>query len=545
MKQMLLFAVIFFSAAFVYGERGDEFSVKADSLRNILSGSYTGAPVKCAFALVNEVKAEAELRGQRVEGIEKIQARPAADTSIVSPAGYFRIHYNKSGFDAPGYSVMEAARAADSSYRYEVDYLGFAAPPGDNGAGGDTLYDIYILNLGGVYGFTELEDEISPGAGRYYSYIYIDNDFGGFYTTGIEAARVTMAHEIHHAIQIGGYIIRKEGINFKDVYFYELCATAMEEFVFDTVNDYYGYQRSFFTGGDKPLPLQGGYNSAHWNIYLIEKFKDISILRHQWELMKLYRPLEAIQYSLTARGSSLAAAWQNFAEWCYFSGYRYKPGYFEEGMHYPSVEPLVSSSMLFSSLTLQLSLRPMSLNYLRVINENNLLNDTLFVIYTNSDIERGTDSLGSRAELNFQLSNYETVSSQKITDNYYLQTGVLQPLLWGYSSVLNEFLIPSGGINFTLPEKPYPSPFKYGLHHYLVIPLENQRVSGLLEFAVYSASMDLIYQDIVQTGYEGKYVVKWKDVKKQNGERLASGVYIYILKAGSFVQKGKFSVVHE
>lgn len=541
--RMTVFAFLFLTGLMSAG--GGDFLQKVDSLKNIFSGKNVSAPLKCAFQLVNEIKFEAAARNENITGIERLMSRPSTDTSIISPAGYFRIHYNTSGSDVPGYDIQEAAKAADSSYRYEVQYLGFLPPPGDAGAGGDSLYDIYILNLGGVYGYTEIEDEISPGSRTYYSYIYIDNDFLGFYTAGIEAARVTLAHEIHHAIQIGRYILRKQGVSFLDTYFYELTATAMEEFVFDSVNDYYGYQNSFFTSPDKPLPQQSGYNSAHWNIFLVEKFKDISILRHQWELMRHYRPLEAVQYSLTERGSSFAAAWQSFAEWCYFTGYRYKSGYFEEGMYYPVIQPLVTSDFQFSQISLQLSLRPVSLNYLRIVNRKNFLDDTLFVIYTNSDMDKGTDSVSSQIGLNMLLTNYETGGSQKITDGYYIKTEVLQPVLWGYSAVLNDFLIPSGGITYTLPELPYPSPFKYGKHTFLIIPVENQRVSGLLEFAVYSPSMDLMFTDIVQTGFEGKYIVKWRGVGKQNGERLPSGVYLYILKSGSFVQKGKFSVVHE
>ena len=54
----------------------------------------------------------------------------------------------------------------------------------------------------------------------------IDNDFTSYFSSGINGARVTVAHEFHHSIQGGNYIFRPE-----DTFFYEITSTAMEEFV--------------------------------------------------------------------------------------------------------------------------------------------------------------------------------------------------------------------------------------------------------------------------------------------------------------------------
>jgi hypothetical protein len=132
--------------------------------------------------------------------------------------------------------VQLFAAALESVYDFEVNHFGYPPPPSDNGEGGDNKYDIYIINTGrDTYGYTVLENEISPGSKRYTAYTVINDDFNGFYTSGIDAARVTAAHEFVHAIHIGNYINRFfEG----DEFFYELSATAMEHFVFATIKDY-------------------------------------------------------------------------------------------------------------------------------------------------------------------------------------------------------------------------------------------------------------------------------------------------------------------
>ena len=58
----------------------------------------------------------------------------------------------------------------------------------------------------------------------------------------------------------------------KDTFFYEITSTAMEEFVYDSVNDYYAYMPSYFLSPQKAFAENDGYNLAIWNIYLKENF---------------------------------------------------------------------------------------------------------------------------------------------------------------------------------------------------------------------------------------------------------------------------------
>ena len=201
-------------------------------VRQQISGE-THHPIKCGFGIVSQVKSNYDkFSAIQKKVLTSLLQRPATDTSFVSPKGWFRIHFSKTGYHAPGYDVNEAAKAADSSYNYEVNFLGYPPPLNDGTAGGDGLYDIYIQNLSDAYGYTEFDDPVTSDI-----YSVIDNDFGNYYHThGIDGARVTIAHEFHHAIQIGRYIYRSN-----DTFYYELTSTAMEEFVYDSINDYYYY----------------------------------------------------------------------------------------------------------------------------------------------------------------------------------------------------------------------------------------------------------------------------------------------------------------
>ena len=163
---------------------------------------------KCGFGIVTSIKSNIDLYTPEQQVVlQKILSRPDLQTSIVSPSGFFRIHYDQTGFNSPSYvssltadqNAAEVAKSLDSVYRFEVNYLGYLPPPGDNGAGGDNKYDIYIQNQGaGLYGYTEPESRV--GQINWTSFIVIDNDYVGYYGTGINGMLVTVAHEFHHAI---------------------------------------------------------------------------------------------------------------------------------------------------------------------------------------------------------------------------------------------------------------------------------------------------------------------------------------------------------
>ena len=170
---------------------------------------------KCGFGIVNSIKSNIVRFSSDQQSILKLFfARPVLPNSVVSPSGFFRIHYDSNGINRPSYvstwsveqNVAEVANALDSSYRFEVTYLGFLAPPSDGNGGSDDKYDVYIQNQGGgIYGYTEWESKV--GSVNWTSFMVIDNDYIGYYSTGLNGMKVTVAHEFHHGIQLGNYSV--------------------------------------------------------------------------------------------------------------------------------------------------------------------------------------------------------------------------------------------------------------------------------------------------------------------------------------------------
>ena len=79
-----------------------------------------GGHIKCGLGLANQIRLNlGSFSHEQQEELKKILARPVLDTSIVSPSGKFRIHYDTTGTDKPGYSINDLAIAMDSSYNYE------------------------------------------------------------------------------------------------------------------------------------------------------------------------------------------------------------------------------------------------------------------------------------------------------------------------------------------------------------------------------------------------------------------------------------------
>ncbi|MCU0364764.1 MAG: hypothetical protein MUE93_03725 [Ignavibacteriaceae bacterium] len=262
---------------------------------------------KCGFGIVSDIQTNLEFFSPEKQGLLKsLLGRPPLQTSIVSPSGFFRIHYDATGSNRPSYvsnwtveqNVAEVAKALDSVYRFEVTYLGFLSPPSDGTAGGDDKYDVYIQNQGGgVYGYTEWESKV--GSVNWISFMVLDNDYVGYYTTSLN----------------------------------------MEEFVYDDVNDYYAYMNSYFNNTDLAFPKQNGYNLAIWNIFIRENF-DFGILKRQWEMIPSITAILAINQSLNERGTSFPRELNRFGIWTYFTGFRKIPGkYFEEGENYPLITP--------------------------------------------------------------------------------------------------------------------------------------------------------------------------------------------------------------
>ncbi|MFT5374710.1 MAG: hypothetical protein ACI906_001530 [Candidatus Latescibacterota bacterium] len=289
-----------------------------------------------------------EAYGQRLGKL--VQRRPNKALDAVSPSGRFRIHYDIEGSDAvdptdtdnngiPDYIDLTAT-VLDSMWVLEVDQLGYNAPPDDGGVAGDE-YDVYVADLGrgGAYGFTYPERAGKTSS----SYLEIDNDYtNAIYqqTKGHDALRVTIAHEFHHAIQFGYY----QGSD--SIWWQESTSTWMEEVAYPEVDDYLQYLPSFLGSPHRALN-SGSRVGADFHIYGTSIFSHFLDQRYSrevnrlvWEEMGRRGNAQLEHFNRVLLGiqpGGLSIAVSQFAVWNYFTGSRFREGYYEEGFKYPQV----------------------------------------------------------------------------------------------------------------------------------------------------------------------------------------------------------------
>lgn len=536
------------------------FSQNIDSLYNVLLStniknnniasleSVSGnTPIKCGFGLRANIQQHLrEFSVEQLDKIHEILERPDLPLSIVSPKGIFRLHYTDSGNDAPEYNIDDLAVAFDSAYNFEVNILGYPPHPDDGTLGGDGLYDIYVRNLsGGLYGQTTKEEAIDPDENRlkFYSYIEIDNSFRkneGYNTFGIAAAKVTAAHEYHHAIQMGNY-----GFFDDDIYYHELTSTAFEEFVYDEVNDYYAYMNSYFRNTDKKIEDNSGYNLAILHIFLFEKYKSEDpvlghkIVKKSWEYLEQNnRGIVALAKAMNDFGKSFANEFNTFGDWLLFTHTNSKNGqYFEESANYPLVRLTHNYDLDENQKTLNITSQPTSINYITFFDNSQIFIDTITAVISNSDVYAANNN----SEISFTFSKGKFVGGTSINETYYSNITTSTDQYIQDSYVINGE-ISSRPIERTEIDFAYPQPFNYEEYLDISIPTHSD-IAGRAILKIYSSDLNLVYEANKPILAIDNIIVKW-DGKDNDGNKLASGVYVYVTKADSKIKKGKLVILN-
>ena len=224
--------------------------------------------------------------------------RPSTDTYSVSPSGNFYIHYDFEGLDAPNQIdnngngvpdyVDEVGIAADYSDSILVDVLNFLPIITLDE---DQKYDIYIQDMPhGYYGVNRLDtDPLYPFDYTGSSFIEIDNKYeegSGYYTTGIEAMKITVAHEYFHAIQ-RSYRLEYEP---QTRFLYEMSSTWIEDVVYPDIDDYIddGWLLSFYGNPEQNISSTDGYSIALYAHYLTSVIEsqdnlESTVIKQIWE----------------------------------------------------------------------------------------------------------------------------------------------------------------------------------------------------------------------------------------------------------------------
>ncbi len=490
-----------------------------------------------------------------------LQVRPINDTTIVSPSGKFRIHFDTSNangnqpflYDSTGQEILgstfafvdSVAHICDHVYDVEVDSLGYPPPPSDSGAGGGNEYDIYIQSLPtGEYGYTDW-DSSQPIIIRmnptYATWTVIRNEFQSTYTRGIPAIEVTIAHEFHHGIQIGNY-----GLWQNDLWFYELTSTWMEQVVYPEIHDYYQYLSTFFNNVDQPFDLYdpdyAGYERCVFGIFVQNEYKGYGgtrVMKGIWQNMEHESVIPATEDEFKTIGVDPSYAFQLFAQWNYFTSYRsqftswYDVSTYPLAYDYPPVkisgfDSLTSSGVDFSPTALRLTEHFYQINAgmdtlgLAVVNDN-------FSAATNYDTTSYPFSVG--------ISMGGPNCVRELTNGYCIFFEAADYANWGLVPFISS---DTSGNLLAKSDAVFPQPFNPSIQQQLKIPYpfsaENSSSLSILKI-----SGELVNELHGSNNIQGKYFV-WNG-KDRNGKTVSSGIYIYVVTDGVKSVVGKIAVV--
>lgn len=304
-----------------------------------------GRPAKCATAILHEVGANLDAVDPATRALYRSKVNgggPTTDALLVYQTTHFYIEYNTTGANvvtltdvAPANGVPDFVEATGAScelsWTVEVTNLGFTAPPG-TAPGGKYLIQ---FEQQGSYGYTTT---VVGG-----TKIVVHPNFIGFPPNDdpegdiLGAMKVTVAHEFKHASQ-------NAASNWSEGGWVELDATWAEDIVYDATNDYYNY--IFSSGSPFTSPQQaldtggaGSYEDCNWEHFLSEKWGDDHI-QGLWQ-RRITNPGETMMTSysnrIVAEGSTLAAAWSEYAAWNFACGARSGAGFgYGEASTYPN-----------------------------------------------------------------------------------------------------------------------------------------------------------------------------------------------------------------
>lgn len=352
---------------------------------------------KCGAHLIQEIRRVwPEWSSVQQSHLAPFAFRPDLDTSFVTPDGRFRIHFDTDPLsshrvpseDADGSSIPDyvehAAEYLMHSYKVEIEEMGLQEPPPDDDPSGPE-WDVYLLNIPAFYGYVSLDEQVGTDPDIYTTFMTLDNDYVHTSTKGLEALRVTVAHEFLHMIQFGCVFrdLNHNGVC-DDQFLNEAASTWMEDRVYDGVNDYLYYLPAFFQRTNRPFDTFDGqreYGLSIWFHFLDKRFHGMDMLRRIMNAMIFYPAMEACDAALRELGNTFPEQLALFYAWNTMTGDRADTvRFYPEGHLYPQI--FMDSLTPFHQDTLfSVSVRPTASRYYGFHSINNSL-ITLIPVHT-------------------------------------------------------------------------------------------------------------------------------------------------------------------
>ncbi len=576
----------------------------------------TGIP-HCGTSIMFEAFINRDsLSGAYKELVTQAEQRPVLPQAYVSPAKRFKIHYTTVGDSAvyqpnvdtigggdgvPDY-VNKMGQIADSVWDFEINHLGYPAPPSDGfyATGGDSLYDIYVVDLGSAYyGYTPGEQALD--AQRATSFIIIENDFNFFpyINRPLDAVRVTVAHEFFHAIHFGMDFTEYEGTEQDPkLYWWEMSATWMEEMAYSSVNDYYGYLPWYLNFPWIGLQDFSVTNQLHpygamlFPLFLTQKF-DTVIVRKIWEKCRDFgvgpQFLRAADSSISEMSGGeyhLSNAFQEFAVWNLFTGSRASrapAGHkYAEAENYPTASdrPVDSIFMTHGEYPIWM-LWPDSMNkyfapplpqnlsadYINLTAVKLIPDSMAFIFFGVPDAYAGISWAASTVAFpvsgpadvqNCELTPRGNLKAVWPTGNYYNIIAIPTvastinssfPATYGFSYYVNESSVADTTI-YSL-NNPYPNPIVVNSGDDHITFSANKPLLPAMQATLEVQIFDIAGEKVNKlTEIEGQtqILIRW-NLDNSSGVKVAPGVYLALCKlkfpdaSSDIVQKYKLAVI--
>lgn len=470
---------------------------------------------------------------------------PQLQDSTLSPAGRFMLHFDRSGPDAvppedlenngiPDY-IDSAAVILEQVRRREVEELGYQAPLDLNGQPG-AVYHVYFRDLNNLYGSTFTRDEIPGPSGyfRYTSYTVLDNDYAEaqYYTRGLDALKVTAAHEFHHAIQLSTRVWWENG-ELADLFLMEMSATWMGDVLYREINTHLSYLPYFFrkysnepfTSTEQLYP----YGNCLF-LHMLEKQFGVDIGTRLWEGIKQQPGLQALGAVLSGHNTSLLAQLHQYGVWLYYTGDRADPvQYFPEGALYPQITIRSEDFLPFSApLNREFTLNPLATRLLQW----NQAAAGEYSLKVSSTLGQGMAShLNPEGVLNSAYFHQPVLLFLPGNGalNVLLSNGAPGAATAKYTLSAGSAPAGSGGL------RAFPNP--------VVVPRDQTLAFSNLpeagEILILNSNGEKIIRLPVRYPEEGAL---W-NLKDEYGREVSSGVYLYFFKGASREVSGKIAVV--
>ncbi len=301
------------------------------------SPARAAAPEKCATLLVREFDlARHGLAPATVQAIDAWLAPEAAAETHLFETAHFRFEYAIEGADAvPALDIAPADGVpdwvasvggwAETSWATLVDGAGFAQPLLRSGR-----VDVAFREMA-AFGYTRLASGVPA--------IVMHRDYAGFPANedpdgnAAGAAKVTIAHELKHALQYVSSAWTEGG-------WLEADAVWAEDRVFDAPNDYVRYLADGSPISDPASWLPASYEDCLIPRLLAERHgTDVLVDFFARRASARTEPvLASFDATLRSRGSSLSAELAQLGLWTWFCGANAagRPTGFEEADDYPT-----------------------------------------------------------------------------------------------------------------------------------------------------------------------------------------------------------------